>query len=129
VNVSSFVLDASALLALINQEAGAEKVAAVMSSSCMSTVNVAEVISKLIDKGLSEIEIQDMFEILSLPIIPFDEEQGFIAGLLRTQTRSLGLSLGDRACLSLAIQQRMSVLTADLVWSGLKLGVNIQIIR
>lgn len=128
-NVSSFVLDASALLALINQEAGAEKVAAVMSSSCMSTVNVAEVISKLIDKGLSEIEIQDMFEILSLPIIPFDEEQGFIAGLLRTQTRSLGLSLGDRACLSLAIQQRMSVLTADLVWSGLKLGVNIQIIR
>jgi PIN domain nuclease of toxin-antitoxin system len=128
-NASRVVLDASALLALINQEAGSEKVAAVLSTACMSSVNVAEVVSKLMDKGLSEVEIREIFKALKVPIIPFDEEQGFIAGLLRANTKSLGLSLGDRACLSLAIQQKLSVLTADRVWAGLQLGLNIQMIR
>jgi PIN domain nuclease of toxin-antitoxin system len=126
---SRVVLDASALLALINQEPGFEKVAAVISTACMSSVNVAEVVSKLMDKGFSEVEIREIFEALKVLIIPFDEEQGFIAGLLRTETKSLGLSLGDRACLSLAIQQKLSVLTADRVWAGLQLGLNIQMIR
>lgn len=126
---SRVVLDASALLALINQEPGSEKVAAVISTACMSSVNVAEVVSKLMDKGFSEVEIWEIFEALKVLIIPFDEEQGFIAGLLRANTKSLGLSLGDRACLSLAIQQKLSVLTADRVWAGLLLGLNIQMIR
>jgi PIN domain nuclease of toxin-antitoxin system len=129
VNASRVVLDASALLALINQESGFDKVAAVMSTACMSSVNVAEVVSKLMDKGFREVEIREIFEALKLLIIPFDEEQGFIAGLLRADTKSLGLSLGDRACLSLAIQQKLSVLTADRVWAGLQLGLNIQMIR
>jgi PIN domain nuclease of toxin-antitoxin system len=129
VNASRVVLDASALLALINQEPGSEKVAAVISTACMSSVNVAEVVSKLMDKGFSEVEIREIFGALKLLIIPFDEEQGFIAGLLRANTKSLGLSLGDRACLSLAIQQKLSVLTADRVWAGLQLGLNIQMIR
>jgi PIN domain nuclease of toxin-antitoxin system len=128
-SASRVVLDASALLALINQEAGSEKVAAVLSTACMSSVNVAEVVSKLMDKGFSEVEIRKIFGALKLRIIPFDEEQGFIAGLLRANTKSLGLSLGDRACLSLAIQQKLSVLTADRVWAGLQLGLNIQMIR
>lgn len=122
-------MDASALLALINQEAGSEKVAAVISTACMSSVNVAEVVSKLMDKGLSEVEIREIFEALKLLVLPFDAEQGFIAGLLRADTKSLGLSLGDRACLSLAIQQKLLVLTADRVWAGLRLGLNIQMIR
>jgi PIN domain nuclease of toxin-antitoxin system len=129
VSTSKIVLDASALLALINQEAGSEKVAAVISTACMSSVNVAEVVSKLMDKAFREVEIREIFWALKLLIIPFDEEQGFIAGLLRADTKSLGLSLGDRACLSLAIQQKWSVLTADRVWAGLQLGLNIQMIR
>jgi PIN domain nuclease of toxin-antitoxin system len=129
VSASKIILDASALLALINQEPGSEKVAAVISTACMSSVNVAEVVSKLMDKGFSEVEIREIFGALKLLIIPFDEEQGFIAGLLRADTKSLGLSLGDRACLSLAIQQKLSVLTADRVWAGLQLGLNIQMIR
>jgi PIN domain nuclease of toxin-antitoxin system len=128
-SASRVVLDASALLALINQEPGSEKVAAVISTACMSSVNVAEVVSKLMDKGFSEVEIREIFGALKLLIIPFDEEQGFIAGLLRADTKRLGLSLGDRACLSLAIQQKLSVLTADRVWAGLQLGLNIQMIR
>ena len=129
VSASRFVLDASALLALINQEAGSERVAAVISTACMSAVNSAEVVSKLMDKGFSETEIRDMFRALSLPIVPFDEEQCFISGLLRTETKNLGLSLADRACLSLAIQQKLSVLTADRVWASLPLGLDIQLIR
>lgn len=128
-SISRVLLDASALLALINQETGSEKVAMVMPTACMSAVNVAEVVSKLTDKGFSEVEIREVFEALKLLIIPFDEEQGFIAGLLRANTKSLGLSLGDRACLSLAIKQKLLILTADRVWAELRLGLNIQIIR
>lgn len=123
------LLDASALLALINQETGSENVAAAMSTACMSAVNATEVVSKLIDKGFSEVEIREIFDALKVLIIPFDEEQGFIAGLLRANTKRLGLSLGDRACLSLAIKQKLLVLTADRVWAELQLGLNIQIIR
>jgi PIN domain nuclease of toxin-antitoxin system len=129
VSASKMVLDASALLVLINQEAGSEKVAAVISTACMSSVNVAEVVSKLMDKGFTEVEIREIFGALKVLIIPFDEEQGFIAGLLRADTKRLGLSLGDRACLSLAIQQKLSVLTADRVWAELQWGLNIQMIR
>jgi ribonuclease VapC len=68
---SRVVLDASALLALINQEPGFEKVAAVISTACMSSVNVAEVVSKLMDKGFSEVEIREIFEALKVLIIPF----------------------------------------------------------
>jgi PIN domain nuclease of toxin-antitoxin system len=113
--MSRLVLDASALLALINQEVGSERVATVISTACMSAVNAAEVVSKLMDKGFSEIEVRDIFRALRLPIIPFDEEQSFISGLLHADTRNLGLSLGDRACLSLANTVRLSPYQSKLV--------------
>ena len=74
--MSKVVLDASALLALLNQEVEGEKVAAVLPDACMSAVNVSEVVAKLTDKGLSESEITEIFKALSLSVIPFDEEQG-----------------------------------------------------
>lgn len=124
-----FALDASALIALLNQELGAENVSAALPHSCMSAVNLAEVISKLAEKGVIESDIQEILVALNLCVIPFDVDQAKISGLLRVQTKIFGLSLGDRACLSLAKQKQLTVLTADQVWTGLNLDLKIQVIR
>ncbi len=128
-SVSKVVLDASAVLALVNREKGFEAVSAALPDACISSVNASEVVAKLADRGLSDREITQIFTALDLSVISFDEEQGVIAGMLRPKTKSMGLSLGDRACLSLAMKLDLPVMTADTVWAKLSLGITIQIIR
>lgn len=66
---------------------------------------------------------------LGLEVIPFDEDQAYEAGLLRTATRDAGLSLGDRGCLSLSRVKGLPVLTADKTWLDLRVGVEVKVIR
>lgn len=128
--MSKAVLDASAILALLNAEPGTEMLTSeILSDSTCSTVNLAEVQSKLVSLGGAAEEAWD--DALS-PIresAPFTEEHSEIAGNLVKQTRTLGLSLGDRACLALAIALGATVYTADKSWKKLKLDVKIQVIR
>ena len=123
------VLDASALLALVNEEPGADTVLAAVPDSVMSAVNLAEVIAKLTDYGLVEDETRDVLVAFALDIAPFDEALAFLAGHLYGPTRRLGLSLGDRACLALARKMGLPALTADRTWSKLDIGVDVQVIR
>jgi len=123
------ILDASALLAFVQQEAGAEQVAASIKHAAISTVNLAEVVTKLIEGGMSESEIQDILPALNLTIVPFDDKMAYEAGHLRTLTRKQGLSLGDRACLATARMRGASVLTADRVWLKANVDVDIKCIR
>jgi len=127
--VSSVVLDASALLALLNAEKGADLVQESMPRAIISTVNYAEVITRLSLLGMPEDEIRDALGVLGLDIIPFDDEQAFQAGFLTPQTQSFGLSLGDRACLALALKTKSVALTADRAWQSLQVGVEIHLIR
>jgi PIN domain nuclease of toxin-antitoxin system len=127
--VSKVVLDASALLALVNQEPGQAIVAEVLPQSWVSAVNVSEVVAKLIDQGVPEAAVQEVLTVLNLQVVPFDERQGLMAGYLRSRTKHLGLSLGDRACLALGLLQPCQVLTADKAWAQLDLGIEIQVIR
>ncbi|HLY98743.1 MAG TPA: type II toxin-antitoxin system VapC family toxin [Candidatus Angelobacter sp.] len=124
------VLDASALLALLNEEPGAEKLTPqLLSTSASSTVNLAEVQAKLVDRGLDP---ADAWEATLAPVrdaVDFTSEHARIAGMLIAQTRSLGLSLGDRACLALALSLKAPVYTADKSWKNLKLGVRVHVIR
>lgn len=114
------VLDASALLALLNDEPGAEHVAeAVVAGALISAVNLSEVAAKLSDYGLSAAEIREALGSLDLEIVPFGEALALGAGLLRAATRASGLSLGDRACLALAASLGLPALTADRHWAGL----------
>ena len=76
-----------------------------------------------------EREIRDVVEGLHLEVVPFESEQAFEAGLLRPATKALGLSLGDRGCLSLARRLGLAVLTADSTWDQLSLGVEVRLIR
>jgi ribonuclease VapC len=123
------VLDASTLLALLNNEAGADTVARhVGEEALMSSVNLAEVASKLSDYGIPNHDIRSIFMKLGLRIIPFSESQALTSGVLRKQTRQADLSLGDRACLSLAPEYSVTAVTADRNWRG-TIEVPIEFIR
>ena len=127
--MSSKVLDASALLALLNSEPGSEVVAAMLPEAIMSSVNFSEVVAKLADEGRPELEIRSYLDALGLLIVEFDTELAYRAGLLRPLTRATGLSLGDRACLALAESMNVPVVTSDRAWVGLSLSVQVELIR
>ncbi|MDY7018943.1 MAG: type II toxin-antitoxin system VapC family toxin [Chloroflexota bacterium] len=123
------VIDASALLALLNAEPGANVVAEALPGGVISAVNLSEVVAKLSEAGMPEKAIHQALQPLGLEIVPFDEEQSYHAGLLRTSTEDTGISLGDRACLSLAKMLGVVALTADRAWVGLSIGATIKVIR
>ena len=127
--MSNYVLDASALLALLNAEKGSALVQDVLPQSVISTVNLAEVVSRLTILKIPEEEVREALTVLGLEIIPFDEEQAFRAGLLSVYTQHLGLSLGDRACLALSLNSNATALTADRAWKDLDIGIKIKLIR
>nr|WP_184091843.1 type II toxin-antitoxin system VapC family toxin [Sphingomonas xinjiangensis] len=123
------MLDASALLALMLGEDGAEAVHAVLPNAQVSTVNLSEVIAKLQEKGVPNEVISSTIAELDLDVVPFDRAQAVHAGLLRAHTRSYGLSLGDRACLAAAAAAGATAVTSDRAWSKLKTGVLIEVVR
>jgi PIN domain nuclease of toxin-antitoxin system len=128
--VSSGALDASALLALLNQEPGADQTAAAIAAgAAMSAVNLSEVVAKLREQGVPAAAIRAAIDPLGLDVVPFDADQAYAAGDLRVETRQAGLSLGDRACLALAQRDHVPALTADRSWERLQVGVAIQLIR
>ena len=127
--MSDYVLDASAILALLNAEKGADLVQDMLPRAVLSAVNLAEVITRLVAVGMPEKEIQETLTLLGLKIIPFEEEGAFQSGFLYVKTRPLGLSLGDRACLGLAKTRGATALTADRTWQELSVGVKIKLIR
>ncbi len=127
--MTEFVLDASALLALIKDEPGTEAVIAVLPRAVISAVNLSEVIATLCDFGLSEEETREALGVMNLEVAAFDESLAYVAGELRRSTRSKGLSLGDRVCLALAQQTGLPALTTDRAWAGLDVGVEVRLIR
>ena len=127
--MKEIVLDATAVLALLNDEPGAGTVASFLQRAVMSTVNLAEVVSKLAETGMPEGMIKSVLGELGLTVIPFNEDLALRTGLLRPATSDYGLSLGDRACLALGQHLHRPVLTADRMWKTVKLGVEIQMIR
>lgn len=129
------VLDASALLALVREERGAECVdVAIRRGVLISAANWAEVLSDLAEHGESVVASVPRVRTLvddigSLGIVPFDESQASEVARLRVPTKSLGLSLADRACLALGRLRRLPVLTTDRAWRSLHLGIKVEIIR
>ena len=130
--MSSSVLDASAVLAYVQGEPGAARVSeALAGGAILSVVNLAEVVTKLAGDGLSERAIHSAIDVLEVEMAAFDEADAISAGLLRTATRPFGLSLGDRACVALALRSGLPALTGDRAWRevGPALGVEIEVIR
>ena len=126
--MTSTVLDASALLALLQDEPGAARVLEALPDALICSVNLSEVVAKLADVGMPENDIRRALT-LGLEIIPFDEILAFSAGILRPATRHAGLSLGDRACLALAESRSLPALTTDRSWTTLDTDIEIILIR
>lgn len=130
-SMTKYVLDASVVLAYLNEETGAELVAPILEqgNGVLSAVNYAEVATKLLQLGLSEQVATQVMQSLGIVPLSFDAEVAWISAKLISLTKPFGLSLGDRACLALAKHLQLPVMTADKVWAALDLNVEITLIR
>lgn len=125
------VIDASALLALLQQEPGAERVAEALVGGAMSVANLAEVAAKQVDLGLDASVLVDRVEALGIRTFPVTREDVATQARIRRLDVGgrLGLSLGDRLCLALGLRLDVPVMTADRVWAGLDLPIEVELIR
>ncbi|MDP2129947.1 MAG: type II toxin-antitoxin system VapC family toxin [Erythrobacter sp.] len=124
-----YMLDASAVLAMMLGEDGGNQVRERLASSQISTVNLSEVVSKLQDGGVPDEVITSSLAELNFDVIAFNQSQAVRAGLLRASTRSNGLSLGDRACLSAAESCNAVAVTTDRAWGKLELDIVVEVLR
>lgn len=124
-----YVLDASALLAAMLRERGADVVAECFAEAVISAVNLSEVIAKLSERGVPDDAIRESLSDLDLDVRDFDPAQAMRAGILRNVTKVKGLSLGDRACLALAAELGATALTTDAAWQDIDHGIAIRLAR
>jgi ribonuclease VapC len=127
--MASAVLDSSAILAVLNDEPGTEIVEAMMDDALISTVNYAEVVAKLVERGGTALAAQTALQSIALTTVDFDIALAQRTGGLRGETLKRGLSLGDRACLALAEREGVPALTGDRNWVGAVASVEIRLIR
>jgi ribonuclease VapC len=128
--MTSVVLDASAVLALVRDEPGADKVAPHVGRAAISAVNLQEVIKELLISGLDEANTRELLNELRLDVRAHDADAAFAAAGLHAQTKEFGRGLGDRSCLALAAQLGVPALTADREWKKVKVrGLKVEHIR
>lgn len=127
--MKSCVLDCSVVLAILFDEAGSKNALGYVGHGLCCSVNVTEVIARLVDKGCDANDAASIFSGLGLGVVSFDENLGILAGQLRASTKHLGLSLGDRACLALGMREEAVVVTADRAWQDLDIDIEIKLIR
>jgi ribonuclease VapC len=125
----SCVLDASALLAMLQGEPGGEVVQELLETAAISSVNWSEVAQKALDWQAEVEGLRQELGALGLEILPFTAALAETTARLRTSTRQAGLSLGDRACLALAAVLGLPAVTADRIWPDLGLAVEIRVVR
>ena len=125
------VLDASAVLALLFDEPGAAKVRGSVHGGLLGTVNLAEILAKLVNRGLPLDEAAKAVTMLGMEVVPFSEAHARASGAMQPHTHPVGLSLGDRACLALALDRGLPALTAERRWPEVAdaVGVTVEVIR
>lgn len=129
--MTAIVLDASALLALLHQEPGWQNVAERIGGAIISTVNLMEVMDKLAQQGMTAEAVKNALDFLKLDIRDFTRPLAKAASALLPHTKPFGLSLADRACLSVAKMEKAIALTGDRVWQQVQeaIGVEVLLIR
>ncbi|MCA9184695.1 MAG: type II toxin-antitoxin system VapC family toxin [Pirellulaceae bacterium] len=127
--MSSFVLDTSALVAILRNEKGADQVKDRLHGALVSSVTLSEVLCKTIDKGGSLEMARAMLSSLPLETVPFDDEQAAIAASIHESTLGRVIAFADRACLALALSRQLPILTSDRQWKKLKLNLQVECFR
>lgn len=125
------VVDSSTVFVDLNDEAGAPEARRWLRDAAVSALNLQEVASKAIDKGVPSEMVPLLVERLRLVVHPLDGELAIVAGLMRVATKAYGLSHGDRACLALARRLGLPAVTADRIWLEVAdvLGVEVVLVR
>jgi ribonuclease VapC len=127
--MASAVLDSSAVLAVLNAEPGADLVVATLDDALLSTVNYAEVVTKIVERGGTYKEAEAALQLITVTVVDFDIALAQRTGALRAETLKRGLSLGDRACLSLAEREGVPAITGDRSWVGAVSSIEVRLIR
>jgi PIN domain nuclease of toxin-antitoxin system len=127
--MSKFVLDASAVLAFVKSEKGAEKVGPHMNGGMMSAVNYSEVLKKSVEHGGSVEVTAKLLNHAQVVVIPFDSSEAKQAAAMWRSVKASGLSFADRACLALGVAENAVVLTANRRMSETDLAVKVRMIR
>ena len=123
------VLDASALLAFLHDEPGGEKVSPALDGARVSAVNWSEVLQKSLQRDVDVAGMRQEFTEVGVNFEPFTPQQAETVAWLWSHTRNHGLSLADRACLALAMDKGLPVITADRAWGRLNLDIEIRVLR
>jgi ribonuclease VapC len=121
------ILDASALLAWLQGEPGAERVEEALGTGAISSLNWSEVYQKSLVYGIDVKGLRSDLEMVGLVILPFAAEDAERAAIL--WKAGSGLSLADRACLALGMRYSVPVWTADRAWVQFATGVDVRVIR
>ena len=123
------VLDASALIALLKNEPGADFVERHMEAPVMSTVNLAETLTRMAEDGGDADAINENLHQGAIRFVHVSDDHALAAAQLRIPTKPWGLSLGDRLCLALGLEAGLPILTAERRWKEIDVGVEVLLIR
>lgn len=120
------VLDASAVLAVLLNERGVERIIPRLPGALMGAANLSEVLAKVAERGLDPVDYLEELEAFGIEIVSVTTHHAVDAGILRPLTAHLGLSLGDRLCLALARERRLPVLTTERRWLEYDFGIPVE---
>jgi ribonuclease VapC len=123
------ILDASAVMAVVLDQPGAEKVVARLGESIISAANYSEALTSMLSKGISASSAETILDELKLRIEPVTASHARAAAMMWPITKTAGLSLGDRICLALALERGEEILTSDRAWATVDHGAKVTLIR